>query len=83
MAATTVVNNTNQSLMLDDGTPIGAAHTSTARREGVTLTEADRKRFVDPGHLSVIEAPAAPVATKSQTPQAGANHTSTDKQSNK
>jgi len=68
----TVVNNTNQSHMLDDGTIIGAAHTKTARRDGVTLTEADRKRLVEPGHLSFIEAPAspaAPAASKSPTTQ--------------
>ena len=45
--------------MLDDGTQIGAAHTPEARREGVTLSEGDRRRYVDTPspRLLVVESP--------------------------
>lgn len=51
----TVVNQSSQSHMLDDGTQIGAARTPEARRDGVTLSESDRRRLVDTGYITVIE----------------------------
>ncbi|HEY9286266.1 MAG TPA: hypothetical protein VIP46_22635 [Pyrinomonadaceae bacterium] len=51
----TVVNQSSQSHTLDDGTMIGAARTPEARREGVTLSERDRKRLVVPRHIIIIE----------------------------
>jgi hypothetical protein len=55
MQRVTVINNSNSPQMLEDGTPIGAAYTPEARREGVSLTERDRKRLVEPGVLTVLE----------------------------
>lgn len=51
----TVINQLMEPLMLDDGTQIGAAHTSDARREGVVLSEGDRKRLVATGRLRIVE----------------------------
>src|SRR3712207_8901089 len=53
----------------EDGTVVGAAYTKEARREGVTLSEEDHRRYVRPDCLVVVEEPAAtaesasPVAT--------------------
>lgn len=57
MAQVTVVNNSREPIMLEDGTQLGAAHTPEARRQGVALGERDRRRYVETGRLTVIEQP--------------------------
>jgi hypothetical protein len=79
----TVVNNTNASLMLEDGTIIGAAHTTTAKRENVTLGDGDRKRLVEPGHLSVIKETPAPAAYQNAAPQRAVVNNAQEKTSDK
>lgn len=63
MAKVTVVNQSGESYMLDDGTVIGAARTPEARREGVTLSARDRSRLVDTGRIIVIEPKQETVTT--------------------
>jgi hypothetical protein len=60
----TVINHGREPLMLEDGTQLGAAHTPEARREGVTLSERDRARYVETGRLAVVEPPKTTVAAK-------------------
>jgi hypothetical protein len=85
MSQVTVVNNSPESIMLDDGTVIGAAYTTEARREGVVLSAQDRERYVDvPGpRLTVVEGarqevsratperPAAPPAEEAKPERRG------------
>lgn len=63
MATVTVINQSSESYMLEDGTMIGAARTAEARREGVTLSERDRRRLVDTARIIVIEPKQETVAT--------------------
>jgi hypothetical protein len=53
-----VVNQTTTEEMLEDGTPIGAAHTPTAKREGVTLTDFDQRRLM--GRVTILKSEPAP-----------------------
>lgn len=45
MPTVTVINQSRESIMLEDGSTLGAAGTPEARREGVTLSEGDRARL--------------------------------------
>lgn len=75
----TVINEGAEPIMLDDGTQVGAAYTEHARRE-VTLSENDRKRYVRPGWLVIVEKivvdiSSAPINTEAPEPGKGERRT--------
>jgi hypothetical protein len=68
-----VINNTLQPIMLETGVILPAAGTPEAQPKDVEITDKDRKRYVERGLLSIIEAqqsqPSSDATPGSPTPQ--------------
>ena len=54
----TVINNYAKPITLDNGMILAASGTEGSHRENVTLSDRDKRRYVDSGLIAVIEAPA-------------------------
>ena len=59
-----LISNHRQPITLDDGTVIAAAGTPGSTREA-SLSDRDRRRYVETGRLAVIEGPAISTASGS------------------
>jgi hypothetical protein len=64
-----LTNNHRQPLVLDDGTILAAAGTDGSVREVESISDRDRRRYVDSGRIAVVGDSAAPVRARKVEPK--------------